>query len=408
MPTEQHDAPVIIYGAPRSGTTYVKTILNQHPGVLITHETRVFAWLEEAWRKLPRDPRLVFGRREEFVEHLSRELPGVIRSFYRSLRPTRFWGDKNPHYASNENKESLQTIAELFPGARFVHVLRDGRDVVASLLRRGWASFDGAHEAWHTHAENGRVFGQTLPPGQYFELRYEELVRDDEAMARRLFDFLEIPMHPKVLAFCRSQREARTPVSGPTRDLTLGAAVSDWSVQLTTEQQVRSLELLAPYLRRFGYVADVPGAGDPDARPKPADDAPTRPELMCQIHEAGLTDGDVLVISKGDETLLSLCGHRARHFPQTQEGHYAGHHPADSEEAIAHLEALRAKGARSLVVPQTAFWWLDYYVAFRKHLETNHRLLTSGEDCVIYALHAPAAAGNVLAPPAVRAERQPG
>ena len=51
-----------------------------------------------------------------------------------------------------------------------------------------------------------------------------------------------------------------------------------------------------------------------------------------------------------------------------EDGTYAGHHPADSAEAIAHLEALRAKGAEYIVFPQTALWWLDYYDALRELL----------------------------------------
>ncbi|MGN1286124.1 MAG: hypothetical protein ACI4XG_06020, partial [Bradyrhizobium sp.] len=49
----------------------------------------------------------------------------------------------------------------------------------------------------------------------------------------------------------------------------------------------------------------------------------------------------VLVVSKGDEELLKLGDRKAEHFPQVESGAYAGHHPADSAEAIAHLEAFR-------------------------------------------------------------------
>ena len=59
----------------------------------------------------------------------------------------------------------------------------------------------------------------------------------------------------------------------------------------------------------------------------------------------------VLVVSRGDEDIVDFARHRGEHFPQAEDGRYAGHHPADSAEAIAHLEALREAGAEYLVIP---------------------------------------------------------
>ncbi len=95
----------------------------------------------------------------------------------------------------------------------------------------------------------------------------------------------------------------------------------------------------------------------------------------------------VLVISKGDDDLLQLDGRYGGHFPQAAGGVYAGHHPADSAYAIAHLETLKAKGAEFLVVPASSFWWLDYYADFEQHLRTTYRMLVYQEGvCLIYAL----------------------
>ena len=57
----------------------------------------------------------------------------------------------------------------------------------------------------------------------------------------------------------------------------------------------------------------------------------------------------MLVVSSGDDALVEFPGARARHFPQLDDGMYAGHHPADDEEAIAELERLRERGADYLV-----------------------------------------------------------
>src|SRR5262245_48131069 len=71
------------------------------------------------------------------------------------------------------------------------------------------------------------------------------------------------------------------------------------------------------------------------------------------------TDATVLVISRGDEELLNLDGRTAWHFPRHQDGQYAGYHPKDSAAALAHLDEWRTRGAGYLVIPATAFWWLD-------------------------------------------------
>jgi GT2 family glycosyltransferase len=96
----------------------------------------------------------------------------------------------------------------------------------------------------------------------------------------------------------------------------------------------------------------------------------------------------ILVVSKGDEELLQLDGRLGAHFPQVEGGVYAGHHPADSRGAIEELEERRAGGAAFLLFPGTAFWWLDYYDAFRTHLDSRYRRVCENQDCVIYDLAA--------------------
>src|SRR5262249_19667342 len=94
----------------------------------------------------------------------------------------------------------------------------------------------------------------------------------------------------------------------------------------------------------------------------------------------------VLVVSKGDNELLDLGDRRAFHFPQTEKGYFS-HYPANSAEAIAHLEDLRKKGADYLLFPSTSYWWLDFYKEFRQHLETHCRTIFSHpQTCTIFQL----------------------
>ena len=262
MSAELAPDPIVVYGAPRSGTTYLEQILNSHPDVFISHESRVFAWLYQALEILPQDDLFLYNHRNAFVEHLRTLFPEAIRDFYRSLAPgVRHWGDKNPLYADHRVRACLDMVAELFPGSVFIHIIRDGRDVVTSLLRKKtglkpWVTFEEAHDTWKWNVDLGRKFGQRLPENRYFELRYEDLVRDDVALSGEIFRFLGIEMDPSVEAFCLGQQAKRTPFKDPTRDWEKGVMVSDWPTTFSPEEQTHSLDLIGQDLVWYGYETE--------------------------------------------------------------------------------------------------------------------------------------------------------
>ena len=95
----------------------------------------------------------------------------------------------------------------------------------------------------------------------------------------------------------------------------------------------------------------------------------------------------VLIASKGDNAVVRVDGYRAWHFPRHQTGVYAGHYPSSSVEALVHLRQLYSRGARYLVFPWTARWWLDHYEQLAQHLSAAHELTAWEEGvCVIYKL----------------------
>lgn len=94
----------------------------------------------------------------------------------------------------------------------------------------------------------------------------------------------------------------------------------------------------------------------------------------------------IAVVSKGDHDLLALGDRRAWHFPQRSDGVYAGYYPSDSANAIAHLEAVRAKGADFIAFPAAALWWLEEYGEFGRHLRSHYREVARDEGGAIYAL----------------------
>lgn len=254
--TEMATDPIIIFGAPRSGTSYLRAVLSEHPEVFISQETKVFTWARQAIEIDVRDRRYFLNNRRIFESKLAPWTRELILDFYRTLgKGAYYWGDKNPHYCANQWQ--LKLITRLFEGARFLHIIRDPRDVIASLVSKGWVDFEQAHEVWIKHVETGSEFGATLPEGQYYEVRYEELFADGEATTERIFDFLNIPMADSVREYLEQQTVDRTPLSHPTRDQSLlGTGGSQWETKLSAEQRRHSLEVLAPHLERWGYAAE--------------------------------------------------------------------------------------------------------------------------------------------------------
>ena len=182
---------VYIVGAPRSGTTWLQRMLGSHPAIASPQETDLIsayvAPLHAAWaQQLPRSA-------EDWNVRRHRGLPAVftrdefdasIRRFVESAYATvlackpgaRVLLEKNPIHSFH-----IETILGVARHARFVHLLRDGRDVVASLTRAaaGWGgSWAPSHvadatEVWLRHVQSAR--GALSAPGGYMEVRYEDL-----------------------------------------------------------------------------------------------------------------------------------------------------------------------------------------------------------------------------------------
>lgn len=108
------------------------------------------------------------------------------------------------------------------------------------------------------------------------------------------------------------------------------------------------------------------------------------------VRERFPSNSRFLVVSKGDEELLKLQGSWGEHFPQREDGVYAGYYPSTAQEAIDHLkEVCSRKGVHYLLFPSVATWWLDHYKDFAVYLDSrSRRVFDDPEVCVIYELAA--------------------
>jgi hypothetical protein len=108
-------------------------------------------------------------------------------------------------------------------------------------------------------------------------------------------------------------------------------------------------------------------------------------QLVAQKVPAGAR---VLVISGGDDALLRLPARTGWHFPRTRDGSW-GANPGTSEEAIAHLEALRVQGGQYLLIPEPYAWWLEHYRDFKKHLDSRYQRIVNAPPGTLYRLTEP-------------------
>jgi hypothetical protein len=106
------------------------------------------------------------------------------------------WGDKTPMYC-----RCLLEIQDQLPEAHFIHIIRDGRDVAAS-LREQW--FSPGHEIatqakfWRDNILAAHTQGSQC--AHYLEIHYEELIRDSESVLRRICGFIQLDFHPAMLS----------------------------------------------------------------------------------------------------------------------------------------------------------------------------------------------------------------
>ena len=215
-------APFVV-GVGRSGTTLLRLMLDAHPKLAIPPETHFLPELIErfeAGTPSPAELREIvqthpgwrdFGFEEteltSIFETSGSAAADAIRAFfeaYASRHEKPYWGDKTPVYI-----ESIASIGgALGDQARFVHLIRDGRDVAVSrgarAVKRGREATPAQEEAttWKNRIEGARE--QASSVAHYREWRYEDLVADAERTLREICDYVELEFDPAMLDYHRN------------------------------------------------------------------------------------------------------------------------------------------------------------------------------------------------------------
>jgi hypothetical protein len=174
---------------------------------------------------------------------LADALRRVFESYADAFGKPRY-ADKTPSYVRH-----IGLLSRTFPEARFLHVLRDGRDVALSFQRMpfGPDTLDEAALFWRSRTLTGRRVGAALGTQRYREIRYEDLVQHPEEHLRGVVDFAGLPYDPAMLRFNEhAERLIATGVPGAHERLASPPTPSTrtWRDKLS-RQEVRRFELLA-------------------------------------------------------------------------------------------------------------------------------------------------------------------
>lgn len=261
-------APIFIGGAGRSGTTLLRVILDTHSRIACGPELKVIPSIAHLWADFQTKYAPFLALSQVGADDIDRLFRELISGLLAPLRAR----DGKPRSAekSPNNVFYFRHLHRIFPDAAFIHVVRDGRDVVASLQQMDWKTPDGvpidytrdtrlAARYWVNAVMTGREFArQTAGASRYHEVRYEALVERPEPCLRALFEFLGEPWEPGALAFHQRTRELSDESSADqvTQPLTR-SSVGRWRNDLTPSDLDAIRHEAGGLLRDLGYVRDL-------------------------------------------------------------------------------------------------------------------------------------------------------
>lgn len=279
------DAPIFIVGSERSGTTLLMALLGHHPRLAVPEVTwyyprfrahirtygdladpanfRTLAaemalGLKTPFFGLPWNPRTIV---DEVVERAPRRdfagaFAAILGRYAEDVGKPR-WGEKTPH-----NLFYVREILADFPGARFLNLVRDGRDVAVEQLRSAFGPRNvyAAAQIWRNVQREADRQRAALPPERWLDVPYELLAREPETVLQGVFAFIGEAWDPAVLAFHRgetAQRRARTRDHRQLGEPVNAAHVGIHRRHLSLHEQAVFAGVAGRELRAAGYALDV-------------------------------------------------------------------------------------------------------------------------------------------------------
>ena len=259
-------APIFLGGAYRSGLTLVRAMLDSHSEIACPPDLAIVPALALQWEQVEK----VLG--DNLARHYATDRDALRAAFTGPITnifacaarkyDRRLIADKTP-----ANVFVFPQIRKLFPASPLVHVVRDGRDVAASLLTQGWcdpctgrllpmcAAAPGAARHWKSAIKQARI--AEMLDGPFFQVRYEQLVTDPRAALMPLLSWLGVTFESRMLQFYAHARAyidlERSSIPLLQKPLVC-TQVGRWRHDLTTEQTQEIQFECGMELSDLGYV----------------------------------------------------------------------------------------------------------------------------------------------------------
>jgi hypothetical protein len=269
------DPLVFVGGAQRSGTTLLRNMLTAHPLLAIPDESPFMHSVHRlllrrgaaddahlAWALIRQTPRFRQWRlpREHVERALERTSPSSYAELLRVLFAAYAEFRGKPHAGDKTTANALHFtwLGAMFPGSKFVHLLRDPREVCMSLAVQPFnvGGLTGAARHWRAHVAAARAARAQLGP-RLLELRYEELIRRPREQLELLCSFLGLPFDSRMLRAHESAEALPAHRFDALSRSPVQPGVRDWRRELSADE-VSLIEFVAgPLMDRVGYPREL-------------------------------------------------------------------------------------------------------------------------------------------------------
>lgn len=271
-------APFFIVGSSRSGSTLLRLMLASHSRIAIPSETWYLAalvgefpcdrLLQESeiaravavmtnhytWPDMGLDAAEMRRRVASLRGARLRDLVEVVYRWHMEVEGKSRWGDKTPAYI-----EIIPSLAALFGDAKFIHLIRDGRDVAKSFQKHGWngPGMDGYTREWLRAVELDMSLSKTSLDQRILRVRYEDLVLHPEATLRGICTFIDERFEDQMLLW-----QGRVNDAIPDREKKFHSSLSRemnpsdvgrWKREMTSREIFVAEALIGTQLSHFGY-----------------------------------------------------------------------------------------------------------------------------------------------------------
>lgn len=272
------DESIFAFGVPRSGTTLLRTMLDSHPNIACGPEFSLLSenvsriW-ERNWpciESFSKDQVALqifhnFGFSSQDIHKFVAVFIDTIFSEYARRRNKKRWAIKIPRTV-----EKIDYLSQLFPRAFFIHIIRDGRDVVVSSrnqkrMRPSWYPNSGLEDFardWVRMIKKARSDSKHVK--HYMEIHYEDLVEAPEQTMRLVLSFLGEKWDEKILRYYQLEHDySRGELS--TADVQkplFSNSIGRWQFELSEveRQRIIAIEGFKALLQEEGYIPDFSGA----------------------------------------------------------------------------------------------------------------------------------------------------